>query len=154
MPTPKPWSLELIAWIVCSLFVAIILLPVLSYSKDYPFIIQNILLIVILFTASRFVFTMPFVPYLKNSKVRLLLLFLIPALIIAVLRMNSKFSVYMQNNSLANLYDGFTWEDQQFVSKYIRTEMTFFGIGSLISLVLLGLRIIKSLWRSRNNKGI
>jgi hypothetical protein len=69
------------------------------------------------------------------------------------------FLLVQEVNGFQNYIDQYGWEkiigqvninDLTTLSKYIHTELLFFGVGSVISAILLPIRLLLSIWRVRN----
>jgi hypothetical protein len=148
------WKLELLAWIATALIIILVCLPLYVVDIDFPFTWQNILIIVCFLTFGRYFMLFKFIPFISYTWIRVGFLLALPILFVFLLSINSDFNLFLQNQSLEELMINEHWNTQKSMSKYIRTEMIFFGTGSIIATILLGLRIVVSLWRTINNKGI
>jgi hypothetical protein len=62
----------------------------------------------------------------------------------------SDFRNFVDEKGLQTLVDHLHVTKQSSIILYIKNEMIFFGVGSIITGILLPIRMIVSLWRMRN----
>ena len=143
-------QLELIWWVFTALLVFAILYPITSKISGYPFLITNIIFIVAFVTCSRYIFLLKHTFLANQQKVKLVLVFLsIPIIAILVSRLYD-FQVFLDEDGIAPIIEKFEFAEGLWLSNYLRNEMLFFGVGSLIAAVIMPFRMILSIWRTRN----
>jgi len=143
-------TLELIWWIFTVIVVVGIMLPIYSTVKNYEFRNLNILFVVAFITLTRYIFLLPITFLSKQERLKMGIVLLSPILV---------FLLVQEVNGFQNYIDQYGWEkiigqvninDLTTLSKYIHTELLFFGVGSVISAILLPIRLLLSIWRVRN----
>ncbi len=143
-------TVELIWWVFTFLVICVIMLPIWIQVPLFPFTWQNVLLIILFITYSRYIFFLPltFIARMKWIKVGIIasavLLFFVTATALL------DFRSFMDERGLQTLVEDLHVEEQTAMIFYMKHEMIFFGVGSLITGVLLPIRMIVSLWRMRN----
>jgi hypothetical protein len=142
--------LELLWWIFTGLVIVIVLFPIWENVPKYPFFIQNAFFIVALITFSRYIFLLPitFIARMKWIKV-----FIIAAAVLFFFVMStalSDFRNFLDEKGLQTLVSHLHVTEQTRLIHYMKNEMIFFGVGSIIAGIILPMRMITSLWRMRN----
>lgn len=142
--------LELLWWLLTALLVVLIMAPIYLYTVGYPFWRINIIYIVTFITVVRHLFLLPttFLATIQWLKVALIFLS-IPAIFMLVQEMN-RFQVFLDYNEPEKLVGLMPIDTLRAMVKYVRSEIILFGVGSVISLVVLPFRMIRSVWRYRN----
>lgn len=141
---------EILWWIVTLLVIILVLFPIWEDAPAYPFFFQNALFIILFITFSRYIFFLPisFIARAKWIKVAI-----IAAAAIAFFIMSTAlgdFRNYLDEKGLQTLVDHLHVTEQTRMITYMKNEMIFFGVGSIITGILLPIRMIVSLWRMRN----
>jgi hypothetical protein len=141
---------EILWWIFTLLVICIVLFPIWDNKIKFPFYFQNTLLIAIFITFSRYIFLLPitFIARLKWIKVAI-----IAAAVIFFFVMSTAlgdFRNFMDEKGLQTLVTHLHVTEQTSIINYIKNEMIFFGVGSIITGIILPMRMIISLWRMRN----
>jgi len=54
------------------------------------------------------------------------------------------FQIFMDDDSITSIMENLSASDQTALSKYIKTEMTFFGAGAFVASIALPFRMINS----------
>jgi hypothetical protein len=122
----------------------------LTEVPGFPFSFQNILLIVFFITFTRYIFFLPLtlIARAKWIKVAIILSAVLFLFITATAMID--FRNFMDERGLQTLVENLDVQLQTRRINYIKHEMIFFGVGSLITGVLLPMRMVRSLWRMRN----
>ncbi len=143
-------QLELIWWIFTALLVFAILFPIVSKISNYPFLIINAVFIISFVTCSRYIFLLKHTFLAQQQKVKAALVFLSIPLIAYLVSNLYDFQTFLDEDRIAPIISEFEFSEGQWIANYVRNEMLFFGVGSLIAAVLLPFRMIVSIWRTRN----
>ena len=146
----KLWVLEAIWWLFTLLLVMLILWPVWKNVPEYPFFAENIYFIVAFVTFTRLIFLlhMTFIGYMKWIKIFVIA---VAAIMFFVMTTGlSDFHNFLNERGLQTLVTHLHVEDQTRMMEYIKSEMVFFGVGSIIAGIALPIRMIVSLWRMKN----
>lgn len=142
--------LELLWWLLTGLFLALVLAPVYLYTEGYPFWRINIIYIVTFITVARYIFLLRTTFLAKIQWLKVALIFLtIPAAFLLIQEMN-RFQVFLDYNEPEDLVGLLPVETSRAMVQYVRNEFILFGVGSVITLVILPFRMIRSVWRYRN----
>ncbi len=142
--------IELLWWVFTGLVLMIILFPIWESAPAYPFFFSNALMIIMFITFTRYIFLLPvtFIARLKWIKVFIIavavLFFFVSATAL------SDFRNFLDEKGLQTLVSHLTVQEQSSMISYMKNEMIFFGVGSIIAGIVLPFRMIKSLWRMRN----
>lgn len=142
--------LELIWWIITLLVIVAVLFPIYSSLPTYLFGWLNIIYIVTFITVSRYIFLLQhtFLAHIEYLKVILIFLCL-PAIFLLSQELNL-FQTYIDKEGVDALVGDLPFGQRNAMISYIRNEMFFFGIGSIVSCVLFPIRLLLSIWRVRN----
>ena len=145
----KKISLELLWWVITAMLTIAILYPMISMG-NYEFLWSNVFLIVTFVTLTRYIFLLPQTLLAGIEWAKAALILVAPILIFLLIQEINRFQTFL---------DKFGWEavitnegaiKQKGLSKYIYTEMLFFGVGGVISAFLFPVRMVISIWRVRN----
>lgn len=144
-------SLELLWWLFTAIVVGIVLIPIYLNIPDYPFFLQNALFIIALITFSRYIFLLPttWLANLKKIKVVIILIAFITVFIMATAF--ADYRNYIDETGMLTLVDHIHASHQMSWIRYMKNEMVFFAVGSMITTVALAIRMIISLWRMKNS---
>ena len=141
---------EIIWWLFTFLVIAIVLFPIWDNDIKFPFYIQNAILIALFITFTRYIFLLPltFIARKKWIKVAIILTAVIFFFVLTTAM--GDFRNFMDEKGLQTLVTHLKVTEQTSIITYIKNEMIFFGVGSIITGIILPFRMIISLWRMRN----
>ena len=146
-------SLELVWWIVTAVIVVGVLFPIYRVTDTYPFLLSNVVFIVVAVTATRYIFLLRHTWLARLEKAKLLIMLLtIPLLAYLVSELNY-LQTYLDENTFEGFLPALSNVNILSITKYIRTEMLFFGTAAVISVVVLFFRLVRSIWLVRNRPG-
>ena len=142
--------LELVWWLVTVLILLAVLLPILSQVEDYRFLGSNILFVVVLITMARHLFLLRHSLLDRYEVPKIVLVFLcIPLGFLLIQNLNS-FQSFLDEEGINSFLNGLPYPKQQSLSRYIHSEMLLFGTGSILTTLLMPIKLIVSIWRKRN----
>lgn len=143
-------TVEMVWWIFTLLFVCLIMWPIWRDVPAFPFTFQNVLLIVFFVTFTRYIFflKLTLIARMKWIKVAIIASAVLFLFVTATAMLD--FRNFMDERGLQTLVEHLDVHDQTRKMSYIKNEMIFFGVGSLITGVMLPFRMVRSLWRMRN----
>ncbi len=142
-------------WLVTTLVVmALILYPIYRFEQGFEFYIFNIASIFVLITFTRYIFLLHHSFLFRNKWMKGILFFLCIPIFFFILEGVFRFRVFMDDFGVNTLYAHLDFQLQKNMGMYTRNEMIFFGIGALISSIILPFRLIIATWRDINNKNI
>lgn len=146
----QKYYLELIWWAITILIVIAVLFPIYSSLPAYRFGWINIIYIITFITVARYIFLLQHTFLAKREYLKVILIFLcIPAIFLLSQELNL-FQTYIDEEGVNALVGNLAYDERDSMIEYIRNQMFFFGMGSIISCVLLPFRLILSIWRGRN----
>lgn len=141
---------EWIWWIFTALIVILVMLPVWLDVPKFPFTLENIIFIILFITFSRYIFFLPISLIARRKWIKV---FIIAVSVICFFVMStalSDFRNFLDEKGLQTLVSHLHVSEQTRVINYMKDEMIFFGVGSIITGIILPFRMIISLWRMRN----
>lgn len=151
-------TLELVFWVVTAVITFGVLRPIFVNFTDFPFLWQNVLIIIISITYTRYLFLWKHTLFAKSNIVRaLILLATIPLVFFMIQNLNG-FQTHLDDSGYEAFMDllknSLSDERKKGLLHYIRSEFVFFSTAAIAAGVVLPIRIIMSLWRTKNNKGV
>ncbi len=148
--------LEFMWWIFTAIIVFAVLYPILSAFDQFPFLWQNILFIVVFITLTRYIFLLKHTFLAPYKVIKIIFFFAsIPFVFFLVSQLHG-FQVFLDEQGQEVLFgqphvlNAIDPDDQINLMSYIRKEMLFFGVGSIIVAVLWPFRMLISVWRMMN----
>ncbi len=148
----KLWFLELIWWVFTFLVCAIILLPLLREIPEYPFLLINVVSILVFITFTRYIFFLN-LTFLKRFMVlKIILSFASIPLIFYLVSNINYFQTFLDENGVLPFMGHLSPERIDVLEQYMRNEFILFGVGSVIVSVILPFRLLLSVWRQYNQK--
>jgi hypothetical protein len=141
---------EFLWLIVTGLLIVIVLFPIYEHKIRFPFYAQNALLIFLFVTFSRLIFFLPISHLARRKWIYLAIILAAPLFFFVVSTALGDFRNFMDEQGLQSLVDHLHVSRQTWIIRYIKHEMIFFGVGSIITGILLPFRLIISFWRMRN----
>lgn len=151
-------SLELVWWIATAIFAVLILFPILRVFDNYPFLFANILFIFIFITFTRYIFLLKNTFLARLTPVKLLLIAACLPLLFYLISEVYAFQMFLDEQGSQALLSPEYLSKEVPISRrsrllsYIRTETLFFGVGSVITTIIMPFRMILSLWRTYNTE--
>ena len=142
--------LEGIWWVFTLMLVLAVLAPIFVNHIPYPFYFQNVLMIAVFVTVSRYAFL--YKHTWINGRRWIMRIFIGASVFLIFVLATSMidFRNYMDEVGLQEVVKGLSSEQQFKLIKYIQSEVLFFGTGSILGVIALDLRLMISLWRIRN----
>lgn len=143
-------KVEIIWWIFTAVLTFIILLPILQKAPSYPFFPENAFFIIAAVTFTRYIFLLPITLISHLKWIKLAMIAIAAILFFVMSTALSDFRNFLDERGLQTLVTHLHVTEQTRVINYIKNEMIFFGVASVISGIVLPFRMLKSLWRMRN----
>jgi len=142
--------LEIVWWLFTLFVVIAVLYPIYTTVPDYPFYTSNILFIIIFITLTRFIFLLKHTFLAHYEYLKLAIILFSGISIFLLVNQLNYFQTYLDEQGLESFLGHLDLSKQESMGNYIRQEMLFFGVGSVITVILLPIRLVISIWRSRN----
>lgn len=144
------FKLELIWWIFTAILVAGILYPIFSRITNYPFLVINVIFIIVFITFSRYTFLLKYTWLAHRKMLKAVIIALcIPVLFTLISELNT-FQTILDEEGMDAFMLNLNLTDKMSLQQYIRNEVILFGTGAIIATVLLAFRLAMSIWRNHN----
>ncbi|MFT5382647.1 MAG: hypothetical protein ACI8VT_004354 [Saprospiraceae bacterium] len=147
-------ELELIWWIFTLILTIGVLYPITSQIKNYPFLVINILFIIVFVTFTRYVFLLKHTFIAKKQLLKIFLIVLCLPTVLYIINGINFFQTYIDENGFRSVVGDLPYDQQESMMSYIRSLLLFFGVGGAIVTIVFALRLLMSVWRYRNHKKI
>lgn len=150
-------QMEILWWVVTAIIAFIVVYPMANNMIRYDFLFPNILFVLIFITYTRLIFLLKhtFLAYWQIAK--FVLIFASIPLIFKLVEYIFLFQDFLEIEGLQNFEAYFDntldREERETILNYIRREYLFFGVGSVLSAIILPFRLLISFWRVYNKKG-
>lgn len=142
--------LELVWWLITVALVCLVLFPIAQVTDRYPFYRINTVYVITFITIARYLFLLKYSLWGKFQYLKLILIFLSIPFIFYLSNQLNAFLGYLDEETLDAVIGHLSPDRQASMDRYIRSEMLFFGVSSIITAVLLPFRLVISIWRQRN----
>lgn len=147
-------SLEAVWWVFTFIILGAVLYPILSNVDSYPFLIQNIIFIIAFITLTRHLFFLKHTFIAKQQVIKIALIFISIPFIFFLIHQLNIFQTFLDENSMDEFMTGMNFTNKPWLIKFIRAEMIFFGVGSIITAIFFPLRMLLSIWRTKNRDSV
>lgn len=146
----KKLSLELFWWLFTAIVAACVLLPIISTLNNYPFLIPNLVFIIIFITFTRYIFLLEHTFLAYRQLLKIAIIFICLGVFFYLVNGINAFQTFLDEEGPDMLVRELTTQKQKGMANYIHSEYLFFGVGSAISTVILPFRLLISIWRVHN----
>ncbi len=143
-------ALEVISWLITFVIVTAVLAPIYLYEIDYPFWIGNALLIIVFITAFRYTFLLRFSWLRSYFWIKVAWIAFSLLLTVSLANYLSTLNRYMDEDGLNTITYALQYRDQLSMIRYIKSQILFFGVGSIVASLSLAVRLTVSVWRDVN----
>lgn len=144
-------QLELVWWAITAIVVVAVLYPIHKAMYVWPYQQWNIIFIVVLITLSRYIFLIEHTFIAQRQVLKIALLLLMFPLTFSLIGGLNGFMTYIEEHTWDSLTGHLPDEDRLSMESYIWREMLFFGAGSVIAAPLFAVRLMRSIWMTRNH---
>ncbi|MCZ2101803.1 MAG: hypothetical protein LC107_09735 [Chitinophagales bacterium] len=144
---------EILAIIFAMVLSMLIVLPIyLKTGVNYTYFVPNIYAIIVFTTFARWIFLLGYSPFARSNWFRFVLIFLPIPLFIYQIDSLLDFTGYIDEHGSTGFFKDLLDPGNYAFAKYIRYQFLFFSTSSLITIILLPIRMIISFWRTVNTK--
>ncbi len=143
----KQWYLEITWWVISTVIAVIVILPIWSAGVTFRFYIYNIIFVMAGVNLLRYLLFFEHHPYSKSKSFKIAIIFCVPILFFPVLEGLHDFIEYNDHEGLQTGMDHLNHKHKNFLIRYIRIEYLLLGISTMAGLLLLIIKMIRSLWR-------
>jgi FlaA1/EpsC-like NDP-sugar epimerase len=144
------FKLEMIWWVFTIILLVVVLFPVYNNVTNYPFWGSNILFIIAFITLSRYIFLLRHTFLAENQKIKVLLFFLSIPVVFFLISQVHYFQTFLDEKGVESFLGEMNLIDRNRMTAFIRTEMLFFGIGSVVTAIIFPFRMLGSVWLLKN----
>lgn len=143
-------TLELVWWVITALIVWAVLQPIQKAMYVWPFEFTNVVFVVVLFTLTRYIFLLKHTFINKQQVLKIVLMMLMFPLTFYLIERVNDFLGFIEEQTWEPLTGHLPAPQQPLIQEYIWGEMLFFGVGSAIAAPAFAIRMMLSIWRTRN----
>ena len=120
-----------------------------EFDERYLFYSSNIAFLFIFITFTRYIFLLKYTPFSHSRWIKVLLIFACIPLFLFMIDGFYNFQRFLDEVGL-HVIASSSGEKAQSMCKYTRYQYLFFATGGLITMVLIPIRMVVSLWRQYN----
>lgn len=142
--------LELIWWVFTVVLIWLVLRPIQKSIYEFPFYIWNIIFIIAFVTLTRLAFLLPYTFLARTMWIKVAIILLTPLLSYYLWGGMSLVRNFIDEEGLQSIMKHLVDADQDRLSRYIRKELLFFGVGSVAASIAFAIRMLISIFRMRN----
>jgi len=150
----KQITFELLWWVVTAIVAFAVLYPIINSLTTYPFLISNLVFIIVFITLTRYAFLLEHTILAKAQLIKVGIVLISVPFIFLLIEALSNFQNYLDEEGLDKFLPLMNIDSQQGMINYIKSEMLFFGVGAIIIAILFPIRMVISIWRNRNTNKI
>lgn len=146
--------LEFTWWIITALIVWAVLSPINKAMYVWPFQTWNIIFVVALVTFTRYIFLLEHTLIARQQILKIVLLLLMFPVTFMLTNGVSDFMTYIEEHTWDPMTGHLPALEKLETEQYIWNEMLFFGVGSILSAPAFAIRMMLSIWRTRNRDSV
>ncbi|RLD18527.1 MAG: hypothetical protein DRI69_10200 [Bacteroidetes bacterium] len=142
-------KLELMWWVFTAILAAAVLAPIYLNNITFPFYVTNIVFIVVFVTVTRYVFLLKhtWLVQMKWLKIALVVGSVIVIFVLSTSMID--FNNYLDEVGLQEVVQKLPADKQFPMIRYMQREVIFFGVGGIVAMMILPVRMLISLRRMR-----
>ncbi len=143
-------TLELVWWGITAIAAWVVLQPIHKAMHVWPFETWNVVFVVTLITLTRYTFLLKHTFIIKQQILKIALMLLMFPLTFLLIERVNEFLVFIEERTWEPLTGHLPPTQQPVIEEYIWGEMLFFGVGSAIAAPVFAVRMMLSIWRTKN----
>lgn len=143
-------KLELIWWLFTIILAGGVLYPIINKVEPYPFLLMNIVFIIVFITFTRYIFLLRHTFIAKKQLLKVILMICCLPLGLYIINCINFFQTYIDERGIDAIVGSLPLSQREPMMNYIRTLLLFFGVGAIIATVIFAIRLMISVWRFRN----
>ena len=143
-------TLELVWWAMTAVIVGVVMFPIWANFSDFKLNWTNIVFIAAFVTFTRYAFLLKYTFLADAEKLKIVFVLFTLAIVLAVSTQIQDFNVWLDNGNPDQLLANSPLAKREKLLNYIKTEFLFFAVAAIMSAVVLGGRLLVSIWRVRN----
>ena len=110
----------------------------------------NIIFIIVFITFTRYIFLLKHTFLAKQQVIKIAFVLISVPIVFILIHQINLFQTFLDEYGIEGLVGNLPFGKRENIAKFIRAEMLFFGVGSVISAIILTFRLVVSVWRTRN----
>lgn len=144
--------LESMFWLLALLIAAAVLFPLSRPGVDFPLIGENMILIITAVILLKHLFLLEYSVINRWRAVKIALIPLSVPFAFYLIRLLSRFTLFMDEQSLTEMCISCAHDTQMTLANYVRIEYLLFGVMAIAAAILLPLKLLRSVWREINRR--
>ncbi len=145
------WTAELFFWLIAIAISLLVMRPIHEYiEKDYAFYTINYIFIILFLSFSRYILLLKYTPFSHNAWIKLILLFSCIPLFLFLIDGQYNFHQMLDEKGLEPIVKSQNPEFRWNIAKYAKYQFLFFSTGTIMTLIIMPVRMVISIWRVRN----
>lgn len=147
------WLAEIVFWTLSVVIAILIMKPVHDYfGTGFKYYTSNYAFIILFFTYTRYLFLLKFTPFSHNVWVKVFLVFASIPLMLWLIDDTYDFRRMLDEEGLEPLVRSASLDTRLSLAKYAKYEFVFFSTSAILTIIMVPIRMIVSIWRVRNKK--
>jgi len=154
------WSkllMEVLWWCITAVVVWIVVQPLWKDFVKYDFVYDSIINIVVFITATRYLFTLKYTFLAKAQVAKFIIIFLAIPLCFYLTQEFFAYQDFLDQEGTVEFQafwrPGIQTDQLYDAIDYTTKQISFFGVGAILSSILLPFRLLISYWRVYNKTG-
>ena len=148
------FQLELIWWIFTAVVVAVVMFPIWRDFPKFPFQWLNIVYIVVAITCARYTFLLKYTFLARIQWVKMLFILLSLLFVGTCMGPMNDFQRWLAESDPIKIFGSVAENRRDVMAEYVKGEVVFFAIFSMVSIVFLNFRLGVSVWRQHNHNTV
>lgn len=144
------WKVTLIWLLLTAIVLGAFSAPMLMNKVDFPFWWAHCLFIVVFLFAIRYLFFLRHSFLASRQIVKIALFFFCIWGVFYLVDTMHDFQLFTDEDGLETFLGHLPNADNTSLGQFIKTEMIFFGTGSILAVAILAIRLVISVWRWHN----
>jgi hypothetical protein len=124
--------------------------PIWSVTNSYPFYGTNAIFIATFILGVRYIFGLNYSFIAKKQEWKIGIMLLMVPVVFLLISCMTEFMAWVEDKSFTQVTGHLPDADRVWTEKFIWAEMEFFGIGSILTCLILPVRMFMSVWKQRN----
>lgn len=151
----KKIVLEFLWIIFTAVLIGLFLLPVWNaMAENYQYYTENIIFATIFITFTRYIFLTKYTFFSHTRWVKILLILICIPLFFFSMDTLYDFQRFWDEAGFVPLMRDVASEDRIPMANYIKYQFLFFGTGAIITIILMPIRMVISIWRRINRNTV
>lgn len=147
----QKWKIEIVFWIASLIIAALVMFPVHDQlQNNYPYYIVNYTFIFLFLTYTRYIFLLKYTPFSHALWIKMILIFASIPLFLWLIDDLYDFLEMLDIEGIEPMVRIDNLDEKYAMARYVKYQFIFFSVGGLMTIAMLPIRMIISIWRVRN----